>query len=106
MGSRKFEVGVRVRVTYQKAPKKFKGRVGTINDYRTYEGYGIEFDDKPGSIECLSSSWLEVLALDRTNPSALGSNQHDLKRRRAARYEADCSVAIRVSRSPRYRQMC
>src|SRR5579859_554404 len=96
MGRRKFEPGMRVQVTYGQAPARVKGRVRTIRDYRTYEGYGIEFDDdKPGSIERLHSTWIELLTLNGSQPRTLVfTHPQDNEKRRSKRYQADCSVAI------------
>jgi hypothetical protein len=75
MGKKKFEVGMRVRGASQ-APARFRGRIGTVKDYRTYEGYGVEFDDKPDNVERVNPSWL------------------DLEKRGSDRYRTDCFVVL------------
>jgi len=95
MTQRKFEIGMRVQVTDQKAPAKLKGRVGTIKNRQPYQGYEVEFDDKPGARERVISNWMESLTLDGTQPRGSASTHpQDEEKRRSPRYEADCFVAI------------
>jgi len=92
----KFEKGMRVKVAHANAPRKFRGRIGTVKDKQPYEGYGVEFDDQPGKIENVGSNWLELLTLNRTRRRAVDAIAQDLEKRRSPRYEADCFVAIEL----------
>jgi hypothetical protein len=85
---------MRVKVEHPNAPRKFKGRIGTIRYKQPYEGYGVEFDDQPNTIENVGSSWLELLTLHRRERRLLDGLPQDIEKRRSPRYEADCFVAI------------
>jgi len=94
MTRKKFEKGMRVRVTRPNAPVKFKGRIGTIKAKQPYEGYAVEFDDNPDVIENVVSSYMELLTLDQEKPIFLESASQDMEKRRSPRYGADCVVFI------------
>lgn len=94
MTRRKFEKGMRVKVTHPGAPSKFKDRIGTIRDKEPYEGYVVEFDDNPNAVEKVASSWMELLTLDLGQRIYLEATPQDIEKRRSPRYGADCVVAI------------
>lgn len=90
----KFDKGMRVKVAHADAPRKLKGRIGTIKEKRPYEGYGVEFDDVPGTIENVGAYWLESLTPIRTKQCGAGVSTDDPEKRRSLRYQADCFVSI------------
>jgi len=94
MTRRKFEEGARVQATRENAPAKFKGRTGIVRDKQRYAGYGVEFDDTPGTIERVSSNWLELVPLDVVSLRELVSPQQIQERRHSDRVPVDCFVAI------------
>lgn len=96
MTKKKFEIGMRVKVIPEIAPERLKNRVGTgtIKDKPPYGMYGVQFDDRPDTIERVASQWLEVLTLNKRKPRSLASTPQDLEKRQSERYHADCFVAI------------
>ena len=94
MTKRKFETGMRVKVTHPNAPVKFKGRFGTIKAKHPYEGYAVEFDDNPGVVENVGSNFMELLTLDQVRPAPLEYDSQDIEKRRSLRYGADCVVVV------------
>jgi len=94
MTRKKFEKGMRIQVTHEHAPARFKGRIGTVRGKYPYEGYAVEFDDNPGTVENVGSNFMEVLTLDQAKRSYVESAPRDVENRRSPRYGADCVVAI------------
>lgn len=60
MAARKFRTDDRI-IGNDKAPESFKGRVGTVVDFKGTGGYGIQFDDAPEITEYVLSTWISVL---------------------------------------------
>jgi len=97
MVRRKFRVGVRVQAKYDTAPEKFKGRIGIIKKLEPYLGYGIEFEDRAGSIEFLQPQYIEEFVGEgqQLSPEEAVRPQHNyFEQRRSPRFEVDCFVAV------------
>ncbi len=96
MVRRKFDIGTRVRARHDRAPAKFKGRIGIIQGSEPYRGYVIEFEDQAGSIAYLHSYWLEELLPGSEGflPPPPAQQRGSVENRRSPRLEADCFVAI------------
>lgn len=59
MSSRKFRDTERV-IGREDGPASYRGRIGTIVDFKGRGGYGVRFDDRPDVIEYLESHWLDL----------------------------------------------
>ena len=97
MVRRKFRVGNRVQAKYDNAPEKFKGRIGIIRKLEPYLGYGIEFEDRAGSIEFLQPQYIEEFVAEGSQPhteEAVRTPHNYFEQRRSPRFEVDCFVAV------------
>lgn len=61
MSSRKFRDAERV-IGREDGPASYRGRIGTIVDFKGRGGYGVRFDDRPDVVEYLESHWLDLLS--------------------------------------------
>lgn len=59
MAARKFINGNKV-VGTDGAPASFRGRIGTVVDYKGHGGYGVRFDDRPEITEYVNSDWITM----------------------------------------------
>jgi hypothetical protein len=63
VANRKFRDEERV-IGRQDGPASYRRRVGTVNDFKGYGGYGVRFDDQPDVTEYVESNWLESLSVE------------------------------------------
>ncbi|HZR29636.1 MAG TPA: PilZ domain-containing protein [Terriglobales bacterium] len=97
MTKKKFSIGTRVRARHDRAPARFKGRVGTIQGSEPYRGYQIAFEDQAGEVAYLHSYFLEELTpgpAEFSLPPATQQRTNQFENRRSPRLETDLLIAI------------